>query len=78
MNAPKYQETVIPCRPTDPNKVTMKFFKGATEDITDRLSDYLYEYDPERGLVITRGAAEFHQGMVVCVATRYDDKHMCS
>ena len=71
VNAPENSETVIPCRPTDPRRVSMRFLRGNSEDITGRLGDFNYEYDPRRGLVITRVAEEFHTGIMVCVAKRY-------
>jgi hypothetical protein len=67
-NVPQYRESVIPCRPTDP-EVTMTFTKGG-KDITKELDTKFFKYDPKRGLVITTGTMSFHTGHLVCTGHR--------
>ncbi len=74
VNVPESHEVVIPCRPTDPDRVTMRFLREGMQDITDRLADFHYRYEPRRGLVIEEVTAQFHTGMIVCVAKRWGEK----
>lgn len=70
VNVHENDEAIIPCRPTHPN-VTMSFFfkKGMDEiEISDSLNSRLFKYDPQVGLIITKGSSQFHQNTVVCKA----------
>ena len=61
-------ESVIPCRPTDPDvKMT---FNHRGRDITDQLDSNQFKYDPQRGLVIDRGTMVYHTGLLVCEASK--------
>ena len=70
VNVHANEEAIIPCRPTHPD-VAMTFYlkKGMTEvEISDSLNNMLFKYDPQVGLIITKGTSEFHQNTVVCKA----------
>ena len=67
---PQGSESVIPCRPTDPDvKMT---FKHRGRDITDQLGSNQFKYDPQRGLVIERGNIMYHTGLLMCEASKGD------
>lgn len=44
------------------------FYRG--NEITNNLEDYFFEYNPHRGLVITRGTMNVHAGLMECVAKK--------
>lgn len=64
------EETVIPCRPTDPS-IQVQIIRDEREDITNELSSKSLKFDPRRGLIIQKGQ-EFHTGGITCIATRGD------
>ena len=67
-NIQENSETVLPCRPSDP-EVEMSFQKSG-KNITGQLESMLFRYDPKRGLIVTRGSRTFHSGGISCTANR--------
>ena len=55
-----FQETRLPCRPTNP-EVKMTFLKQGS-DISDKLEIFNFKYDPKIGLTIVKGLKSHHSG----------------
>ena len=77
INVPELGTTIIPCRPTsDDVKMTFKQRQGGGnkfEDITGRLEERHFRYEPKTGLIITNGSIQFHNEVVLCTASRGND-----
>ena len=66
-------ETIIPCRPTNPD-VNMKFFKDGL-DITEKLAENRMKYEPQKGLIVPDGDAKLHQMHNILCKASYGTKN---